>query len=75
MNVLDLGLLMSLQSTVEKKHRERRRATDALTLSVQEAWRDLPVGSINKVFSRIHVVCQLIVMDGGKTSELRTDEV
>ena len=65
MNVLDLGLWMSLQSAVEKKHRERRRTADALTLSVQEAWRDLPVGSINKVFSRIHVVCQLIVMDGG----------
>jgi hypothetical protein len=65
LNVLDLGLWMSLQSAVEKKQRDQRRTQDALALSVQEAWRDLPVASINKVFSRIPVVCQLIVVEGG----------
>ncbi len=39
--------------------------TDALAVSVQEAWGDLPVASINKVFSRIPVVCEMIVMDAG----------
>ena len=65
MNALDLGLGMSLQSAVEKKHCNRRRTTDALAVSVQEAWRDLLVIIISKVFRRILIVCQLIVADGG----------
>jgi hypothetical protein len=65
LNVLDLGLWMSLQSVVGKKQREQRRTTDALAVSVQEAWKDLPVASINKIFSRIPIVCELIVVDGG----------
>jgi hypothetical protein len=53
LNVLILGLWISLQLAVEKKQQEQRRMTDALAVSVQEAWRDLLVASINKVFSRI----------------------
>jgi hypothetical protein len=63
---------MSLQSAVEKKHHEQRRMMDALAVSVQEAWRDLPVASTNKVFSRIPIVCELIVMHGG--DKLRVED-
>ncbi len=34
--------------------------------------RDLPIESINKVFTRIPVVCQLIVIDGG--NNLRVED-
>jgi hypothetical protein len=64
-NALDLGIWMSLQSAVERKHRNRRRDIDALATTVQEAWRDLPADTIQRVFNRIPVVYQLIVESGG----------
>ena len=41
-NALDLGVWASTQSHVERKHRNRTREPDALALSVQEEWRELP---------------------------------
>ncbi len=70
-----LGLWMSLQSAVEKKHHEWRRTTDALAVSVQEAWGDLPVESINKIFSILLVVCQMIVTDGCSNLRVGADEI
>jgi hypothetical protein len=64
-NALDLGIWMSLQSAVERKHRNRRRDIDALATTVQEAWRDLPADTIQRVFNRIPVVHQLFVESGG----------
>ena len=64
-NALDLGIWMSLQSSVERKHRNRRRDIDALATTVQEAWRDLPADTIQRVFNRIPVVHQLFVESGG----------
>ncbi len=62
-NILDLGLLMSLQAAVEKKHHNRRGTTEVLALSVQEAWLNLPASTLNKVFDRIPRVLKLIVAD------------
>jgi hypothetical protein len=63
-NALDLGIWMSLQSTVEHRNRDRRRHTDALAATVQEAWNDLPAETIQKLFDRIPLVHQLIVDSG-----------
>jgi len=65
LNALDLGIWMSLQSAVERRHRNRRRDIDALSRTVQEAWEDLPADTIQRVFNRIPVVHQLIVECGG----------
>ncbi len=64
-NALDLGIWMSLQSAVERRHRDRRRDTDALSRTVNEAWNNLPAETIQKVFDRIPIVHQLIVDSGG----------
>ncbi len=42
-------------------HRNARRDAEALTRTVQEAWRDLPEDTIQRVFNRILMVYQLIV--------------
>jgi hypothetical protein len=65
LNALDLGIWMSLQSAVERMHRNARRDAEALTTTVQEAWRDLSADTIQRVFNRIPVVYQLIVESGG----------
>jgi hypothetical protein len=62
---LDLGIWMSLQSTVECMHQNARRDAEALKTTVQEAWRDLPVDTIQRVFIRIPMVYQLIAECGG----------
>jgi hypothetical protein len=56
---------MSIQSHVERRHRERRQDPDGLAVSVMEAWENLPVDTIQKVFDRIPIVLQLIVEGGG----------
>ncbi len=37
-NALDLGIWMSVQTTVERSHLNRRRDTDGLGATVKEAW-------------------------------------
>ena len=69
---LDLGVRASTQSHVERKHRNRTREPDALAVSVQEAWRDLPATTITKIFDRIPVVLDLIVEHGGNNDLVET---
>jgi hypothetical protein len=38
LNVLYLGLWMSVQSVVEKKHQDKQKIQDALALSVHRTW-------------------------------------
>ena len=64
-NVLDLGLWNSLQSAVEKLHRDKRTDADAIAHSALQAWRALPSDKISRVFSRIPVVLDLIIEDQG----------
>jgi hypothetical protein len=71
-NALDLGLWMSTQSWVEKKHRNKTTDAIALSASVQEAWEHLPVDTICKVFNRIPVVLQLIVDHHGANDLVET---
>ncbi len=64
-NALELGIWMSVQAAVEVSHSNQRRDPDRLAATVQEAWGNLPVGTIQKVFGRIPTVLQLIVESGG----------
>ncbi len=64
-NALDLGIWMSVQSTVERSHRNRRRDPDGLAATVKEAWESLPQETIQRVFNRIPIVLRQIVASGG----------
>jgi len=64
-NALDLGIWMSVQSAVERSHRNRRRDPDGLAATVKEAWENLPRETIQRVFNRIPLVLELIVVSGG----------
>ncbi len=64
-NALDVGIWMSVQSSVEHKHRNRRRDPDALAETVREAWDNLPMETIANVFERLLVNLQLIVKREG----------
>ncbi len=52
-NTLDLGVWMSVQSSVDKRHRNRRRDPDGLAETVQEAWNNLQEPTITRIFNRI----------------------
>jgi hypothetical protein len=71
-NALDLGIWMSVQSHVERMHRNRRRDPDSLAVTVQEAWDHLPAATITKIFARIPVVLQLIVDNHGENDLVET---
>jgi len=59
-NALDLGVWMATQSQGERIHLTRARDPDTLANTVQEAWRDLPAESIDRIFGRIPINLQLI---------------
>ncbi len=71
-NALDLGIWCSIQSAVEKLHRNRRRDPDTLAVSVRDAWENLPSDTILRVFNRIPVVLQLIVDHNGENDLVET---
>jgi len=71
-NALDLGVWMSVQSHVERAHRNRARDPDTLALTVQESWRDLPSDPIQKIFDRIPVNLELIVENRGSNDFVET---
>ena len=48
-NALDLGVWMSVQAAVEERHRDRRRDPDGLAETVQEAWNNLPIETVQRV--------------------------
>jgi hypothetical protein len=50
-NALDLGTWMSVQSHVESRHRDRCREPDSLAISVEEAWNNLPIETVQRVFN------------------------
>ena len=69
-NVLDLGVWMSLQAAVERRHYLRCYNKNALVKSVTETWTtgQLDV-SINNVFLRIkNVLCN--ILEGGGSNDL-----
>ena len=65
-NVLDLGVWMSLQSIVERKHFLKRSTTLALTNTVMETWNSSDLNDmLHKVFNRLKVVLCNILRDNG----------
>jgi hypothetical protein len=64
-NALDLGIWMSVQSSVEERHKNRHHDPDRLAETVQDAWHNLPDPTITRIFNRIPVVLQQIVSSGG----------
>jgi len=54
-----------VQSAVKHRHQIRRRDSGALAQSVLDAWNNLPIHAIQKVFDRIPIVLQLIVNGNG----------
>ena len=71
-NVLDLGLWMSIQSSVEKKEFTKTTAADVLAATVHEAWRDLPATTIRNVFEQIPKVLDIIIEDQGRSDRVET---
>ena len=60
--MLDLGVWMSIQSSVEKTHRGRRCQADALAWSIEDSWNNyLSPQAFANVFNRLRVVLACIV--------------
>ena len=74
-NVLDLGVWMSLQSIVERKHYLKRSTTQALTNTVMDTWQSTDLDTmLTNVFCRLKVVlCNILRGNGGndKVEEYR----
>ena len=74
-NVLDLGVWMSLQAEVERKHFLKRSTTMALTNTVMDTWTSTNLNEmLAKVFGRLKIVlCNILRGNGGndKVEEFR----
>ena len=68
-NVLDLGVWMSLQAVVERKHFLRRSTTAALENTVMQTWNSTDLNQVlTNVFGRLRVVlCNILKGKGGNT--------
>ena len=65
-NVLDLGIWMSLQSAVEKRHRMHRGDKEALNESVMGVWEEVTnEEAFVKVFDRLKKNYKIIEKNGG----------
>lgn len=51
-NMLDLGVLMALQSVVEKLHHDQRQALNALCSTVKKAWEDSDMVKLTNAYER-----------------------
>jgi hypothetical protein len=51
LNILDLGMWMSLQSFVEKKHRGKRTDVAVLARMIQEAWDQFDESAFSRVYA------------------------
>ena len=65
-NLLDLGVWCSIQSAVEKRHRNRVKASnDALARTVKETWEQFDSAILKRVYDRWELVLSLIISDSG----------
>ena len=72
-NVLDLGVWVSLQARVEKKHFMKRCSVDALVNTVNRTWlNDSLNTSIKNVFLRLEKVLYLISEEDGANDLVET---
>ena len=68
-NVLDLGVWMSIQSIVERRHYLKRATTKALVNTVKQTWDGSNLDSVLlKVFDRLKVVLCNLLRDKGWNS-------
>ena len=72
---MDLGVWISLQSIVERKHFLKRSTTQALTNTVMDTWQSTDLNNmLTNVFARLKVVlCNILRGNGGndKVEEYR----
>ncbi len=64
-DALDLGVWMSVQSHAKRRHRGRCRDPYLLAISIEEAWNNLPIETVQQVFNRILIVLEQIVKCSG----------
>ena len=73
-NVLDLGIWMSLQSAVEKKHKGRCCNPEVLNKTVMEVWDDVAsVDAFKNVFGKLPKIYSLILMNEGGNDLVETN--
>ena len=73
-NVLDLGIWMSLQSAVEKKHKGRCCNPDVLNKTVMEVWDDVAsVDAFKNVFGKLPMIYKLILSNNGGNDLVETN--
>ena len=73
-NVLDLGIWMSLQSAVEKKHKGKCCNPDVLDETVMKVWKDVAsVDAFKNVFGKLPVIYKLILSNGGGNDLVETN--
>jgi len=72
-NLLDLGVWRTIQSLVEKVHRQKVMQADILCKSVDEAWESFDSEKISKVATRWVKVLRLIIKGNG-TNDLVESE-
>jgi hypothetical protein len=65
LNLLDLGVWMSLQSAVEKKFRGTRNDEEALARKVEQTWDAYDSAVFRRVYDRWVLALSLIIADGG----------
>jgi len=66
MNILDLGVWMSLQSWVERSHRGCRSNEDALWFSCRQAWETFESNVFAKVHGRWKKGLKIMIADNGE---------
>ena len=61
--MIDLVVLMTVQSKVEKYHRRKIKKHDSVSQSVNNAWRDVEEHKLTKIWDRFLKVLDLIIQD------------
>ena len=76
LNLLDLGVWMSLQSFVEKQHRGNMTDNKALARTCEESWDKFDSTVFRNVYTQWQKVLQLVIDDkgGSKLVEKRKKE-
>lgn len=73
-NVLDLGIWMSLQSSVEKKHKGRCCNPKVLNKTVMEVWEEVAsVEAFENVFGKLPMIYNLILRNLGGNDLVETN--
>ena len=72
-NMIDLGVLMTVQSEVEKYHHRKVKKHYSVSQYVNNAWRDVEEHKLIKIWERFLKVLDLIIQDQGGNSLLESN--